>query len=338
MTTASFSIGVDLGGTNLRIAAFTPEGERLDGISLPTRVAAGPNAVVKDMCDAIRALHAKFTPQRSFAGVGVGSPGPIELPSGKLRNLPNFPGFDGFELKLEIERVLGLPAIIENDANAAALAEYLHGAGERHGVDSLAMLTLGTGLGHGLVLQGKVWHGLNGMAGESGHGPLDPNGPACGCGGRGCLEQYASATAISRMAAEAAARGESEAIARKIAASGIVSARELAQLAAEGDHAAQQVYREAGRYLGLSLAHQVNALELPLYVIGGGVSSAWPLFAPALFETLRVYSYVYRLNQPADPEAGAVDKTKISIVPAVLGPDSGLRGAAMLPYQAIGHS
>ena len=141
----TFSIGVDLGGTNLRIAAYTRDQEKLESISIPTRLEAGKYAVVKDMCDAIHEIAGKLRVERELVGVGVGSPGPLQLPSGKLYHLPNFPGWDGFELKIEIEKVLGMPVIIENDANAAALAEFLHGIGATEG----SGLTVHVDAGHG---------------------------------------------------------------------------------------------------------------------------------------------------------------------------------------------
>jgi glucokinase len=324
----NFSIGVDLGGTNLRIAAFTREQERLESIAIPTRLDAGKYAVVADMCAAIREIAGRLKGRRALVGVGVGSPGPIQLPSGKLYHLPNFPGWDGFELKVEIEKVLGMPVIIENDANAAALAEYLHGSGKERSVDSLCMLTLGTGVGNGIILNGRVWHGMLGMAGEAGHGPLEYDGAPCGCGGHGCLEVLASATAISRMAGEMA--GQSAGISRVLEASGSITAREVAELADGGDEGARHVYRKAGKYLGISLAQLVNTLNLPLYVIGGGVVHSWHLFAPAMFEVLMRDSYVYRLTAP---ENGCdMNPLHTNVVPALLGSDSGLLGAAMLPF------
>jgi glucokinase len=329
----SFSIGVDLGGTNLRIAAYTRDQQKLESISIPTRLEAGKYAVVKDMCDAIHEIVDKLRGERELVGVGVGSPGPLQLPSGKLYHLPNFPGWDGFELKIEIEKVLGMPVIIENDANAAALAEFLHGSGKQRGVDSLCMLTLGTGVGNGIILNRKVWHGMLGMGGEAGHGPIEYDGALCGCGGRGCLEQYASATAVSRMAKEASDAGKSDAMAKMIADKGSISAREVAVLADQGDEGASGVYSEVGRFLGITLSFLVNTLNLPLYVIGGGVASSWHLFAPKMFEVLTRDSYVYRLTAAASQMD--MDPLRTSVVPALLGPESGLLGAAMLPFAEL---
>jgi glucokinase len=330
------TIGVDLGGTNLRIAAFDPEWNRLAYINLPTRVSEGPDAVVGDMCDAIHRVLEQCPQQ--LVGVGIGAPGPLELPSGKFHRPPNLPGFDGFLLKDAMESKLQTPVIVEKDANAAALAEWKSGVGKEMPGDSMCMLTLGTGVGAGIVLDRKIWHGMIGMGGEGGHIPLVENGFPCGCGGRGCLEQYASATAICRAATRAAARGGADRIAkliaRRIADQCEFTARDLAGLAREGDEPSRQIFADAGKFLGMGLAMLVNVLNLPLYVIGGGVVSGWDLFAPRMFEELRRLSYIYGLTEPEADQSFTPGKTYI--VPAATGPDAGLLGAAMLPYLEAG--
>jgi glucokinase len=330
------TIGVDLGGTNLRIAAFDSEWNRLAYINLPTRVSEGPDAVVGDMCDAIRRVLEQCPQQ--LVGVGIGAPGPLELPSGKFHRPPNLPGFDGFLLKDAMESKLQTPVIVEKDANAAALAEWKSGVGKEMPGDSMCMLTLGTGVGAGIVLDRKIWHGMIGMGGEGGHIPLVENGFACGCGGRGCLEQYASATAICRAATRAAARGGADRIAkliaRRIEEKSEFTARDLAGLAREGDEPSRQIFADAGKFLGMGLAMLVNVLNLPLYVIGGGVVSGWDLFAPRMFEELRRLSYIYGLTEPDADQSFTAGKTYV--VPAATGPDAGLLGAAMLPYLEAG--
>jgi glucokinase len=327
------TIGIDMGGTNLRIAAFDATWKRLAAVNLPTRVAAGPLAVVNDMGEAIDRVLAQCGAKYELLGVGIGAPGPLELPSGKFHRPPNLPGFDGFELKESMETALHVPVIVECDANAAAFAEWKSGVGKDMPVDSMCMLTLGTGVGAGIILHGKLWHGMNGMGGEGGHIPLVEDGFACGCGGRGCLEQYASATAICRAGTLAAARGNAPRIARLIAHRienhSEFTARDLAGLAREGDPVAQQIFADAGKYLGMALATLVNVFNLPLYVIGGGVVSGWDLFAPRMFEELRSLSYIYGLTEPAADQPFTAGKT--FVVPAGTGPDAGLLGAAMLP-------
>jgi glucokinase len=332
---SSFAIGVDLGGTNLRVGAFTSKFERIGLSTIPTRVSAGPEAVVRDMCDEIRKMMRDCPDGSVLQGIGVGSPGPLELPSGRLGAPPNLPGFEGFELKQTLENMLQVPVYVEHDSNAAALAECYGGAGKKHEERSMCMLTLGTGVGAGLVLEGRIWHGMNGMAGEAGHIPVAPNGPRCSCGGRGCLELYASASGIYRTASELASAGDSPEILRLLK-SEAWSILELARLADDGDAQAREIFGEAGRYLGAGLAGLVNVLNLPLYVIGGGVANAWHLFAPAMIEALTELSYVYRLTRPNLPKnlpnGMAAGRGKTRVVPALLGSDAGLMGAAMLPY------
>ena len=326
----TFSIGVDLGGTNLRIGAFTSDFERLGSLTMPTRVCAGPEGVSRDICNGIRKLLQQFSNSGDLRGVGIGTPGPLELPVGRFGRPPNLPGFEGYELKQTLENMLQLAVCVECDANAAALAECHRGAGREQDENSLCMLTLGTGVGNGIVLRGQIWHGMNGMAGEAGHTSLFEQGSVCPCGSRGCLELYASATGIRRMAAELAEdRGSIELTeALKTDTASVTAA--IARLAEGGNPHAMALFREVGHCLGLGLAGLVNSLNLPVYVIGGGVARAWHLFAPAMLESLAQFSYVYRLTQPSlsCPEA----KGKTRVVAASLGSDAGLLGAAMLPY------
>jgi glucokinase len=326
---AKFTVGVDMGGTNLRIAGYSSEWEKLASVAIPTRVSDGPHTVLADMATAIRQVIDECGGTGELEGIGVGSPGPIELPEGRLLQPPNLPGFHALELKTELEALLKLPVIIESDANAAALAEAHAGAGQKYSIDSLCMLTLGTGVGNGLIFGGRILHGFRGMAGEAGHVAVWPDGIDCNCGNRGCLELFASATGIARMARETAYEGRSPRTRELIDQGQPVSARDVAQFAEDGDEGALAVYNTVGRALGLSLAGLVNILNFPLYVIGGGASAAWPLFAPAMFQELERASYVYRLTMPEDKYTFTPGTT--NVLPAMLGSDSGLLGAAMVP-------
>jgi len=198
-----FSIGVDLGGTNLRIAAVDEQGKLVEKVTLGTKVSLGRDRVIDDMCDAIQRMSEKFKDSAPLFGIGIGVPGIIDMQTGLLRESPNLPGWADYPVRAEIERRLKTIVILENDANVAALGEKWLGAAKDY--SDVAMLTLGTGVGGGLVLGGAIWRGANGMAGEFGHTTVEPEGQLCGCGNRGCLEQYASATAVVRMAREAIA-------------------------------------------------------------------------------------------------------------------------------------
>ena len=318
------SIGVDLGGTNLRVAAVNESGDLLEKISTSTRVSAGRSEVLDEMCRIIQMFQGRYREHGSLEGVGIGIPGIIDIESGMLRESPNLPGWADYPVQNEIERRLGTSITLENDANAAAFGEHWLGAGQE--VESLCMITLGTGVGGGLVLDGKIWHGMMGMAGEAGHINVEPDGHPCGCGSHGCVEQYASATAIKRMAVEAIATGSARELAAAMRSDPEFSAKAVYNLAVQGDLPAKRIFDTVGSKLGIVLAGLINLLNLPMYVIGGGVSSAWDGFAPAMLREVSERSFVYAATQ-SDEHAGH----KTIITRALLGSDAGLFGAARLP-------
>jgi glucokinase len=272
------------------------------------------------------------------------------MQTGMLRKSANLPGWEEYPVRAEIERRLrssngDVRVVLENDANVAALGEQWLGAAR--GVPNMAVVTLGTGIGGGIVLAGKIWHGMNGMAGEFGHVTVEPEGRPCGCGNHGCAEQYASASAIVRMAREAIASGAAPALARAASSDAEFGAKSVYNLAIQGDEDARRIFRSFGRYLGILLAGLVNVLNLDMFVIGGGVSSAWDAYAPNMFEELRERSAVYAATAPADPlssaslgkQEGAAPQTesrerKTIITRALLGGDAGLYGAARVAVLA----
>jgi glucokinase len=333
-----FAIGVDLGGTNLRIAAVDDQGKLVEKVTLGTKVSLGRDHVIDDMCDAIQRLSEKFKDSGQLLGIGIGVPGIIDTETGLLRGSPNLPGWADYPVRAEIERRLKTIVILENDANVAALGEQWLGAAKDY--SDIAMVTLGTGVGGGIVIGGEIFRGANGMAGEVGHVTIEPEGHPCGCGNIGCVEQYASAKAVVRMAREAIARNGASGLARAANSDAEFSAQSIYNLAIQGDEDARRVFRYMGRCLGILLATLVNSLNLPIYVIGGGVSSAWDAFAPAVFDELRRRALVYAATAPPDPAAthegaSAHVKTgsghKTIITRALLGSDAGLYGAARLP-------
>ena len=325
------TIGVDLGGTSLRIAAYTPDRGILGSLALRTRLEAGPSAVVDDMCEAILTLLEQHAKGRECAGIGVGSPGPLELPAGRLHHPPNLPGWDGFPLLAEMETRLQRPVILESDANAAVLAEYELGLGKELGVDSMCMLTLGTGVGNGIIFEGKLWHGSAGMGGEAGHMTVYPDGALCGCGNHGCLESCASATALVNAAERMIGTGKAPALARVKANGAGLTAQSIAEAARAGDAAARSIYEETGRSLGICLAGLINILNFPLYVVGGGVANSWDLLSPSLFEELERRSYVYALTAPGKAASAGMPGGGTQVLPARLGAEAGLMGACILP-------
>ena len=301
-----YSIGLDLGGTNLRAAAIDARGTMLDKVAGATNFVEGRHAVMSDMVSAIAQLRDKYG-AAGLAGIGVGVPGFIRMRDGYITNSNNLPYFENYPVRDEIEQTLGAKVILENDANAAALGERWMGAGR--GVDDLVLLTLGTGIGGGIISGGKLLRGSVGMAGELGHITVVPNGNPCGCGNRGCLEKHASATAIVAMG-HLVHLGEN------------LTARQVAEIARQSDEPgekARAIWRSMGEALGIALATLVNTFNFPLYLLSGGVLPAWDLFAPAMLETARQRSYTFRATEPR------VDK-------ATLGGEAGLYGAAYLPW------
>jgi glucokinase len=332
-----FSIGVDLGGTNLRIAAVSSKGQLLEKVTLGTKTAPGRDHVINEMCEAIQRLSGKYKDTGKFLGAGIGVPGIIDMQTGMLRKSANLPGFEDYPVRAEIERRLGTRVVLENDANVAALGEQWLGAAR--GVPNMAVVTLGTGIGGGIVLGGKIWHGMHGMAGEFGHVTIEPEGHPCGCGSHGCAEQYASASAIMRMAHEAIASGAAPSLARAAASDAEFGAKSVYNLAIQGDEHARRIFRSFGRYLGIMLAGLINVLNLDMFVIGGGVSRAWDAYAPSMFEELRERSIVYAATAPADPlrtdSLGKEEGAAATIITrALLGSDAGLYGAARVAVLA----
>jgi glucokinase len=323
---SKFAIGVDLGGTNLRISAVDESGKQLETITTGTEVKRGRDFVIDAMCRDITALRSKYEGTAEFVGTGIGVPGIIDMEQGRLHQSPNLPGWHDYPVRDAIEQRLNARVVLENDANVAALGEKWLGAGREY--ESLCMITLGTGVGGGIILGGKIWHGLNGMAGEVGHMTAYPDGVVCGCSNRGCVEQYASATAVRRMALEAIGGGSAPELARAMSSNPEFSAKVVYQMAMEGDVPAQQIFGRVGESLGIIIGGLINLLNLPAYVIGGGLSAGWAAFAPAMMQEIRRRSYVFAATSETEPRKRTV------VTRALLGGDAGLLGAAYLPLQA----
>src|SRR5438270_5752905 len=303
-----YSIGVDLGGTNLRAAAIDRSGKMLDKVSGSTNFAEGRDAVLSDITAAISTLRERHG-TAGLAGIGVGVPGFIRLKEGYITGSNNLPYLENFPVRDEISRRLGTAVILENDANAAALGEKWIGAGRD--VDDLVLMTLGTGIGGGIISGGRVVHGYLGMAGELGHVTVIPSGNPCGCGNQGCLEKHASATAITAMA-RLMQLGE------ELTSKDVF---ELAKQAGEAGDKARTIWRVMGESLGIALAMLVNTFNFPLYLLSGGMLPAWEMFEPHMIRTLEQRSFTFRAT-----------RHETSIAQATLGNEAGLYGAAYLPW------
>ncbi len=303
MSLISYTVAIDLGGTNLRVAAVQSGGRILDTLSLSTQVELGPDSALQRMCAAVRELTSRYG---APLGVGICLPGQLDRENGSIRLAANLPGWEGFALRGKMEELLELPVRLEHDATAAGLGEYYYGAGR--GSESLAMLTLGTGLGSALIVNGRLWRAGDGGAPELGHVCVDYKGVACGCGGIGCLECYVSATALT------------EAARRRLGKE--LSAAQLAQLAQEGDSVALELWDDLAAALAAGLTAFMNTLDLPLYVIGGGVARAWNLVQPRLEQQLPRRSFRYRggkcrVVKGALDEAGLLGAAALILEPAL---------------------
>lgn len=308
-------LAIDIGGTKLAAGIVDAAGSILARGEVPTVAAEGPERVLDRI---VRLAEGVKAVPRVSAGairrIGIGCAGPVDRQAGLILNPPNLPGWVCVPLVEHIERALGLPAVLENDANAAALGEFRYGAGK--GANSLVYLTVSTGIGSGIILDGKIWHGVKDGAGEVGHMTLLPDGPICGCGSRGCLEALASGPSIARRAREALATERPS----RLREAGDFTAADVVRLAREGDALAAEVWEETVRYLGLGVAAIVTILAPERVVIGGGVTQAGDL----LFEGLR---------REVRRRVKLVAVESVAILPAALGPDVGILGAAAVALE-----
>ncbi|MCR8963931.1 ROK family glucokinase [Brevibacillus halotolerans] len=311
-------VGVDIGGTTIKIALLDPNGEIITKTQIPTPVSEGEDAIIGQMTNTIDQLMAEqgFTKEEAY-GIGIGVPGPVDTDTGFVYEAVNL-GIKDTALKAKTEALTGLPTYVENDANAAALGEMWCGAGQ--GTDNLVAITLGTGIGGGIIIDGKIVHGVKGVGGEIGHVTVNPDGPLCNCGKKGCMERYGSATAIIVGIETAAKEGRSAYLAKQLTEKGSLTAKDAFDAATEGDLAAQEVIDQAAFYTGFGLSHIANLLNPAKIVIGGGVSAA----GDALFSLIRKSFDTYTWKIAAD---------SCEILPATLGNDAGVIGAGWLVKQ-----
>ena len=324
MSTAShakgdrYLLGVDLGGTNIVVGAASEDGRRQFAIQTePTRAAEGADAVVERMirmCETVMAQTVAETGAKrdDFVGVGIGAPGPLDRERGLVIVTPNL-GWRNFPLRDRMSEGLGLPAALDNDANCATFGEWWQGAAQ--GGRNVVGLTIGTGIGGGLILNGQLYHGASDVAGEIGHTTIDSTGRLCGCGNYGCLEAYASGPAIAQRARELLAGDEPSSLSSKVDGQlERLTARIVYDAAKEGDFLARLVVRDTARFLGAGVANLLNIFNPDVVVLAGGVTMAGDtLFAPLRAEVRR------RAFRPA------VEACRI--VPGTLGDAAGVLGA-----------
>ncbi len=306
-------LATDLGGTNLRMAAVDEDGSILSRVKYETPRSSEPHEIVETMAKAVKECRAELR-DADILAIGAAVPGTIDFKRGLIQTAPNLPELNEFSIVGALEDKLGIKAILENDANAAAIGENWLGASK--GFANSIMITLGTGVGGGVIIDGKVLRGIDGTAGEIGHINVEPEGHSCGCGSFGCLEQYASATAIVRMAKEIFGQDNNV----KLDGLKEITSEYLFEQASAGNALARDIFRTQGYYMGIVLAGLINTLNPEVIVIGGGVAAGWDLFITSLREQIKVRSY----KEPAE---------RAEVVRAKLGDDAGILGIAKMGFE-----
>lgn len=308
-------VGIDLGGTFVKTALVSDEKKVIAKDSRPTQAEGGPSMVIDVMTQAVRDLAAKAGINlREVLAVGVGAPGPLNWQEGVVFTLPNLPGWKNVPLAETMRKRLGVPCFVDNDANAACYGEYWMGAGQ--GTQSMAVFTLGTGVGGGMVVFGQLLRGIDGTAAELGHLKVQRDGRLCGCGSRGCLEAYASVTGMVRTAVEGL-DGHKNSTLYKLSGGDTkqITGKMISDAAQQGDPFARWVFNETATWLGLGIASLVNLQNPEKVVLCGGMIAAGDMLFEPVRATVRANSF-------------EVPGNRCQIVPAGLGPDSGVLGSA----------
>jgi glucokinase len=310
-----YVIGIDIGGTNIMAVIVTVDGKVIGHSHFPTEGHKGPDYVIKNMAAKVKELvrHEGLT-MKDIWRVGVGSPGPLDSKKGIIMGAVNLPGWKYVKLKAELEKQLGVGVGVDNDANCAAYGEKWMGAAR--GAHNVVGITLGTGVGGGIIIDGKLVRGANYNAAEIGHTSLNPDGRQCKCGAKGCLEQYASASAIAESAREAIRKGASSIMTEFVKGDlSKITSQTVYDALIQDDKTAIAVWDEFIKYLGAGVANQINGLNPDVVVIAGGViNSGERLFKP-LKEAVRKQTF-------------AITFSAAKIVPAKLGELAGAIGAA----------
>ncbi|MDN5293590.1 MAG: glucokinase [Eubacteriales bacterium] len=316
MTKEKFVIGLDLGGTNIKGALLDMDGHTREKIRISTLAEQGAEKVVDRMAGVVEDLIQWGNLDKSqILGVGVGVPGQLDYRAGKVKFAPNLHWRD-FPLREELVRRLGVPVFLENDGNVAALGEKWAGAARE--ARNVLAITIGTGIGGGILVDGRIYRGSGGSAAEVGHMIMDENGPLCNCGRRGCLETLTAAPAILRQAREAIAAGRKT----SLAAQKELDAKDVFIAAERGDLVAREIIERVSHYLGLAIANLINVLNPDMVVIGGGVARAGDI----LINPIREKALAHSLEAAAEV---------VRIVPAHLGNDAGCIGAGALVFQEL---
>ena len=311
-----YRIGVDVGGTNVKIALVDLDGKIAFSNTVPTRAEMGYEAGVNNIKQAIKDLMQESNQtNKTVEAIGFGLPGQIDYKEGIVKNLPNIPGWVDIPLAKMIEDEFSIPTRLDNDVRCADLGELNFGAGKV--CENLICITVGTGIGSGIILNGKLVRGAANAAGEIGHIKMEMNGgPLCGCGDYGCFEAYASGPAIVTMAKEYISGGKSAKY-KEMAADGIITPYIVAQAALQGDTVSIQIFKQMGKIIGTGLASVVNLLNPEKIIIGGGVADAGDLLLEPIRKTIL-------------DRAMPIQAKSVKVVPAQLANAAGVIGASLL--------
>ena len=314
-----YIIGIDLGGTNLKAGIVDKQGKILHRLSIKTNNNAAPETISDQIFGLIDEIIKSFQSTTAGAGlksttpdilgIGLGSPGLIDKKSETILFSPNLPLWRNIPIKHMISERFHVPCVLENDANAAAWGEKWAGAGKD--VDSLVMITLGTGIGGGVVINNKLWRGAHNVAGEVGHMVIQMNGPKCSCGNYGCIEAYASATGMVRRFKESLKSG----VPSSLKNTGEITAKTINDAALQGDKASLDIIQETGRYLGIALVNIMHILNPEMIVLAGGMTGSGDLLMNPIKQVISQGAF----------EASYKDTY---IVFSKLGNDAGIIGAA----------
>lgn len=281
---SKFVIGVDLGGTKINTGIIDESGKIILSIKVPTLAKEGPYPVIerikKSIYDVLIEANMKL---EDIKGIGIISPGPIDSEKGLVVNPSNLPGWDHIPIVKLLKEEFKLPVMLDNDANAAALAEYMFGSGR--GLKNFVYITVSTGIGGGIIINGKLYRGTNSNAGEVGHMTINYNGPKCNCGNFGCFETYASGTAIARYAKKAVFDNRTTLI-KELAGENEITAQHVFEAAIKEDPVAIELIDEEAFYLGVGISNIIAFANPERIALGGGVSKQWDMFYSRMMETI----------------------------------------------------
>lgn len=314
-----YAIGIDIGGTKISMVVGNRQGKILLHQVIPTRIGQHTKACLQDLVEHLKKMLAQTRiPKNQIAGIGMGLPGPVDSKKGIVPRSPHLGGWEGIRLRDFISKKMNLPCFMMNDANAAALGEKLFGEGKK--VQSFVYMTISTGIGGGVVINGQIVEGASYVGGEVGHMTVVPKGESCKCGKSGCLEAYASGTAIARYVEREIKQGTRSCVLELMHEDGKITAQMVGQAARKNDVLALKAYEYAGFYLGIGIANILNILNPEMVILGGGVLKS----APKIF----LQSMMESCKRDAWPQAFEA----VKIVQTKLGDQVGNLGALALAF------